>query len=84
MKEDCETIFDYLTKVVGLRSQDIILWGRSMGTGVVTYLATKKHCHNLFLMSPYMSILDAAKDILGWASFISFLVNDKFRNIDII
>lgn len=69
---------------MGLRSQDIILWGRSMGTGVVTYLATIKHCHNVFLMSPYMSILDAAKDILGWASFISFLVNDKFRNIDII
>jgi len=35
-------------------------------------------------MSPYTSIKNAAKAILGWASFLGFLVQEKFRNIDSI
>jgi abhydrolase domain-containing protein 17 len=33
-------------------------------------------------MSAFTSIKEAAKDILGWASFVSFIVEEKFRNID--
>ena len=33
-------------------------------------------------MSPYTSIKNAAKAILGWASFLGFMVNERFRNID--
>lgn len=35
-------------------------------------------------MSPYTSIQAAAKSILGWASFIGFIVYEKFKNIEAI
>lgn len=35
-------------------------------------------------MSPYTSIKEAAKSLLGWVAFLSFIVYEKFRNIDAI
>eukprot|EP00351_Strombidinopsis_sp_SopsisLIS2011_P005931 CAMPEP_0116873754 /NCGR_PEP_ID=MMETSP0463-20121206/5040_1 /TAXON_ID=181622 /ORGANISM="Strombidinopsis sp, Strain SopsisLIS2011" /LENGTH=131 /DNA_ID=CAMNT_0004516363 /DNA_START=1316 /DNA_END=1711 /DNA_ORIENTATION=- len=84
MKEDADTIYDYLTQIIGVRESDIILFGRSMGSGPTSYLASKKHAHSLLLMSAYTSIKDAAKSLLGWGSFLSFIVYEKFRNIDTV
>lgn len=84
MKEDAETIADYLTKGIGIKEQDIILFGRSMGSGPATYLSTKLHACSLLLMSPYTSIKDVAKSILGYLSFLSVIVYERFRNIDLI
>ena len=84
MKEDSLIIYDYLTKCVGIKEEDIILFGRSMGSGPTSYIASKKKPHSLLLMSPYTSIKEAAKSLLGWASFLSIIVYDKFRNIDCI
>jgi len=84
MKEDSDSIYDYLTQVVGIKESDIILFGRSMGSGPTSYLASRKECHSLLLMSPYTSIKDAAKSLLGWASFLSVIVYERFRNIDLI
>ena len=84
MKEDADAIYDYLTQVCGIKESDIILWGRSMGSGPTSYLASRKSAHSLLLMSPYMSIKDAAKSLLGWASFLTVIVYERFRNIDLI
>ena len=84
MKEDAEIVFDYLTRVVGVKESDIILFGRSMGSGPATYLASKKHAYSLLLMSSYTSIKDVAKNILGWMGFLSVIVYERFRNIDLI
>lgn len=69
---------------MGIQEEDIILFGRSMGSGPTSYLSSKRKPYALILMSPYTSIQNAAKSILGWASFISFLVYEKFRNTDYI
>jgi len=84
IKEDSESVYDYLTKCLGVDEEDIILFGRSMGSGPTTHLASVRDPHALLLMSPYTSIQNAAKSILGWASFMSFIVYEKFRNIDSI
>jgi hypothetical protein len=84
MKEDAEIIYDYLTQCVGINEQDIILFGRSMGSGPTSYLSSIRNPHCLLLMSPYISIKEAAKSLLGWASFLTFIVHEKFRNIDSI
>lgn len=84
IKEDSEVIFDYLTKVIGINESDIILFGRSMGSGPATYLASKKHACSLLLMSPYTSIKDVAKNLLGMMAFLSVIVYERFRNIDMI
>lgn len=84
MKEDAEIIFDYLTKIIKINENDIILFGRSMGSGPATYLASVKHAYCLLLMSPYTSIKDVARSLLGWMSFLSVIVYERFRNIDLI
>jgi hypothetical protein len=82
IKADADTVYDYLTEVCGIREKDIILFGRSMGSGPSSYLASRRSPGSLLLMSPYMSIKDAAKSLFGWASFMSFVVIERFRNID--
>jgi len=77
-------IYEYLVKCIGIREKDIILFGRSMGSGPTSYLASRKDPYALLLMSPYTSIKEAAKSLLGWASFLSLIVYEKFRNIDMI
>ena len=42
MKEDCESVYFYLTSVIGIQENDIILFGRSMGSGPATYLSSLK------------------------------------------
>jgi abhydrolase domain-containing protein 17 len=82
MKEDCEAVYDYLTQVVGVRETNVILWGRSMGSGPTSYLSSIKQCHSVILMSAFMSIKEVAKDILGWAAFLTFTVSERFPNIE--
>ena len=84
MKEDAELIFEYLTKVISVKESDIILFGRSMGSGPATYLASQYNACALLLMSPYTSIKDVARSLLGWMSFLSVIVYERFRNIDLI
>lgn len=55
-----------------------------MGSGPASYLASKKNAYSLLLMSPYTSIKDVARNLLGWASFLSLIVYERFRNIDLI
>ena len=70
---------------VGINPSDIIIFGRSMGSGPATYLASKYSAHSLLLMSAYTSIRDVAKTLLGGLSFIiTPFVYDRFRNIDVI
>jgi abhydrolase domain-containing protein 17 len=84
MREDADTVYDYLTQVVGIKEKDIILFGRSMGSGPTSYLSSRKRPASLLLMSPYMSIKDATKSLLGWASFLSVVVYERFKNVDAV
>lgn len=85
MKQDADIVYNYLTTHTGLRGLDIILFGRSMGSGPATYLASKRKTFALLLMSPYTSIKDVSKSLLGKLSFLlTPLVIERFRNIDSI
>lgn len=85
IKEDADIVLDYLIKHVGVRAEDIILFGRSMGSGPATYLASKNPAYCLLLMSPYTSIKDVSRSLLGRMSFLlTPIVYERFRNIDTI
>ncbi len=56
--DDALKIYDKYTK-----NKDIIVVGRSLGTGVATYLASKREVKGLILITPYASILSIAKTI---------------------
>jgi hypothetical protein len=50
-----------------LEERDVLLFGRSMGSGPATYLASKYSPGALILMSPYTSIRNVVRSKVGWA-----------------
>lgn len=41
IEEDAEYVFDFFTSHMKFKTQNIILLGRSLGTGPATYIASK-------------------------------------------
>lgn len=80
--EDANTVFDYLTDQVGWSNKDIILFGRSLGTGPATELAAYKDPGALLLMSAYTSIRGVVKHISGY--FTQYLIAERFKNIELM
>ncbi len=56
---DAEFCYNYLKGYY--LEHDIILYGRSLGTGIATYLASKHKPKQLILETPYYSMADVAK-----------------------
>lgn len=82
--EDADIVYDYLTTICGVNDSDIILFGRSIGTGPTSYLASRKPCYSALLISAYTSIKDVAKNLFGWAGFMSWIVAERFPNLEYI
>lgn len=57
--DDAQYCYDYIAK--HYPSEEIVIYGRSLGTGIATYLASKNPARQLLLETPYYSILDVAK-----------------------
>lgn len=56
---DAQFCYDYLLKQYS--ENEITLCGRSLGTGIASYVASKNNPKQLILETPYYSILDVAK-----------------------
>ena len=80
--EDGELVFNFLTKILSIPSSDLIIFGRSIGSGPATYMAAKHKVFALILMSPYTSISAVARHLVGRLG--EMLVADRFRNVDYI
>ncbi|MBG9376717.1 alpha/beta fold hydrolase [Panacibacter sp. DH6] len=50
-----------LCRAAGFAADSIIIYGKSLGTGIATQLASVKNCKRLILESPYYSIPQIAK-----------------------
>ncbi|WP_299117519.1 alpha/beta hydrolase [uncultured Winogradskyella sp.] len=57
--KDGQYCYDYLLKQYS--EENITLYGRSLGTGIASYLAAKNNPKQLILETPYYSIEDVAK-----------------------
>lgn len=51
-----------MTKKIGYEQNSIMIFGRSIGSGPATYLASKHKPGCLVLMSPFTSLKDAVRD----------------------
>jgi len=80
INEDAEIVFDFLTHEVGMDPKNIIIFGRSIGSGPATHLAANRNPGALVLMSAYMSIRSVIRDIVG--QFLSGLFAERFSNIE--
>lgn len=58
---DAVTIYDYFSKREDIDNTRIVLIGRSLGTGVATYLAQMRPVKALILVSPYDSFISIGK-----------------------
>jgi fermentation-respiration switch protein FrsA (DUF1100 family) len=59
--KDAAAAYRYLTEVRGLPGQEIILFGRSLGTALATDLATRVACRSLIIESAFTNSQDMAK-----------------------
>ena len=78
--KDAETVFDYLVSEFHLESKNIILMGRSIGTGAATHLASCRNVGGLILVSGYTSLKAAVKDYAG--KIAKMFVGERFDNAE--
>lgn len=81
--DDIESAYQYLLKDRHIRPEQIVLYGRSLGSGPSCYLAAKtaesgRNVAGLILHAPFTSIYRVV------LSFPFTMVGDKFPNIDLI
>jgi len=57
--------------------RDVVLFGRSLGTGVAAQMATEFHAGGMILLSPYRSIPEVAKSHF-WFLPVDLLMKDRF------
>ena len=60
--DDALYVYDYLNKVIGIEEKNILIFGRSMGSGPATHVASKRTPASLLLMSSFKSIRSIAED----------------------
>lgn len=74
--------YDYAVTRKDVDSNNIVLMGYSIGTGVATYLASLRNVHGLILMAPYdegISLYNSMIDIFHGP--MKYLVRNKFESI---
>lgn len=76
---DAEMIYDYAGKTYS--PHHIILYGRSLGSGIATYIASKYPSKMLILEAPYFSILDQAQKTFPYLPkfFLNLIVKYPLR-----
>lgn len=79
---DAEKLMSTLLEIE-LVEQDIVLMGRSLGTGVAVNLATKFDVSALILISPYSNLVDLAANTYPYFP-VRLLMQDRFDSQSII
>jgi len=63
----------------GVKEEDIILYGESLGTGIATELAQNKNFAGVILETPFTSMINAAKEFYPYIP-VNFLLKDRYEN----
>jgi hypothetical protein len=66
IKEDGLAVYDYATRELGYKPQDIVVYGESLGCGVAAYIASHRQVGGVILQSGFSSLSSAAKSRLPW------------------
>ena len=80
---DADRVVEFILKVLKWRAKDIIVMGRSIGTGPAWFLASKYTLGALSLISPYTSIRGIIQNMtLG--KIYQYFVKERFNNSELI
>ena len=75
--QDALYLYDVFTARKDIDEGQVLAWGRSLGTGVATYLAVERNIQGAVLVSPYDSVKKVAQEKLPLIP-ISLLLRHKF------
>lgn len=78
--EDAEIVYRFLLERVGVKQEQIIVFGRSIGSGPACHLASKFCPLLLLLFSPFKSLREAIGSISF--GFLSYLFKERFKNVE--
>jgi uncharacterized protein len=73
---DAETIYDW----VAARHSRIAVMGRSLGTGIVTALATLRPVERVVLVTPFDSVVNIAAERYSWFP-VRWLIKDPYNSV---
>ena len=76
--EDARSAISWL-KSKGVKENDIIIYGESLGTGIATEIAQYKNFAGIILESPFTSMIDAGKDKYPYLP-VRLLLKDKYES----
>ena len=76
--EDAKSAVRWL-KSKGVRENNIIVYGESLGTGVATEIAQNKNFAGIILESPFTSMIDAGKDKYPYLP-VRLLLKDRYES----
>lgn len=87
IKENSIRIFEYITESkesggLGYSDKDVIIFGRSIGTGPAIMLASIYNPYMLICLSPFTSIQNVIASFLG--EFLSYFIFEHFDNLEAI
>lgn len=77
--DDAEYVYDYLSQVLGIEEKNLIIFGRSMGSGPATHVSSLRKPGALLLMSSFKSIQSIAHDQAGYV--LKHLITERFDNL---
>lgn len=80
--KDAEAVYDYLTNKLSIEHKNILVCGRSIGSGPATYLCSQREVGALILVSGFTSIRAVVKDFAG--SWAQYLIKQRFNNVEAI
>ncbi len=77
LQSDAQLFYDYTKKEYN--NLPIVLFGRSLGTGIATHLASKNEAKQLILETPFYSLVDVAKERFPFLP-VKMLLKYKFNS----
>ena len=86
MYRDADAAWRYLTETRGVRPNDVVIFGRSLGGSVAAQLATKQQPLALIVESSFTSVPDIAQELYpwlpaSWLSGLSHATRDYVRDV---
>jgi pimeloyl-ACP methyl ester carboxylesterase len=82
LKEVALTAFRFILDELKVAYEQIILFGRSVGSGPTVYLASRFPVGGLILVAAFASVREAARSLVG--SLIAHILDERFPNIALI
>jgi uncharacterized protein len=77
---DSLRLYDTLAARADIDARRIVLFGRSLGSGVATYLATMRPTAGVILVSPYDSVEAIARELYPWLP-VGWLLRHRFDSL---